>query len=355
MTVSLSRFELYILGPSPSYTDQIYGNGNQQCTVEVHVLKEGSQPAQTMPLSAAELASLTLVPYSTDLDGVLDTGWSCDQVSKGFDQGLHDRSRNHEVDASRSRLDAERQPDSKSAFQIVKRYLRADGVAAVSTRFMARIRLDDGAIYTTHFDDGNRAYESSITINPQRPYVLRVQDLTPQTDDAYANSNVQYIEFPVLHPITEFNVSVRTYFWTLPTGLWVHSQSTLGALREDPKLIWAFGRKPGDENAHRGAVIRQEVTALTITDFAADMPWLTDNVPLKLVARSMRALWCHFQLRFPDQGPVDMKLDWSVTDNFGCVHYFKLQASADSQALELVDSTRPTSRLLAEDISIATH
>ena len=69
----------------------------------------------------------------------------------------------------------------------------------------------------------------------------------------------------------------------------------------------------------------------------------------------MRALWCYVQLSYPGKGPVDMKLDWSITDNFGCVHYFKLQASADAKALDLVDSTRPTSRLLPGQTSIAKH
>jgi len=113
--------------------------------------------------------------------------------------------------------------------QTFYRYMRADRTG--NQKFMACVTLqtDEGPKkYSTHFDDGNEKYESSIIIDPQPVYTLRLSQLTASRNGVYHCTD------------KDNEIYVDTYYWGLPGGVYVLHQSFSNAGWTSSKLQWAF-------------------------------------------------------------------------------------------------------------------
>lgn len=308
MTTSMSIFTITIVGPNESFTNQLYANGNQQVTVTVNVTKTVDGVAT--PLSQSEMNSVTVAEYSSNVWQSMPTGWSCDTSQNQYDQGLRGGT-----------SFAARQSDSKNdATNVIYRYLRANsGVPPLQNyQFMARITLDNGTTYTTHYDTGDVAFESKITISPQRPYVINVSELTFSREDAY------HAEYKKNNAI-----DVDTYYWTLPSSLRVMSDYFEGQGYATSKLVYAYAIN-NDGNTFLGMAIHNYVTSLTLGDIGnlPDSSYSGTTVPLINSDRMMRG--ARYLCNDHNCSPTyDNYLYWSITDNLGCVSRFILKSNSD--------------------------
>ncbi|WP_449220213.1 hypothetical protein [Tistrella mobilis] len=307
MSMSLSLFTINIIGGNESYTSALYANGNQQVVVAVNVQKLVN--GVPTPLSSSETNSVTVVEYSANINAGLPVGWFCDTTANRYDQGLR---------GSSYRAEATAMPEVRAA-DVVKRYLRCDSRVnpLQNYQFMARIRLDDGKTYTTHFDDGGGAvFESKITIAPQRPYVITVGEMAYRRDDAY-NTEWQKGDY----------IDVDVYYWTLPSSLKIYDESFSNAGYWGSKLYYAAAINH-DSSTRLDMAIRYTVTSLTLGDIG-NIPksdYAGTQVPLSNGAGLMRAAryLCDSHSCSPT---YDNYLYWTITDNLGCVSRFTLKAN----------------------------
>jgi len=306
----LSEFSIGIMINDSSSTDALYANGNQQCKVFIRVLKESRDDDgswRVEPLSEAEKASLTVLPYSNELQPAQATGWSCDdKASDEFDEGLWRGTASVGLRGSPATTSV----GATTAPEEFYRYMSFDGKLAPvqPTTFMAYIKLDNGKQYTTHFDDGAKDFESSITIAPQRPYVLHVNDLMFYRSNAYSDGGI----------------TVNTYYWALPGGLRILRERFDGAGWSNAKLAYAYGmRKDGD--LRFGMAIRVGVTSLTLNEIdgtvssSAQVPLINSDC----ILRGAR----YANSNSPNGANYNNLMYWTITDNYGCESRFVLKAN----------------------------
>ncbi|WP_372013751.1 hypothetical protein [Tistrella mobilis] len=308
MSMSLSLFTINIIGGNESFTNALYANGNQQVVVAVNVQKlVNSVPT---PLSSSEVNSVTVVEYSSNINAGLPVGWFCDTTQNRYDQGLR---------GSSFRVEASAVPATRAAADVVSRYMRCDSRVnpLQNYQFMARIRLDDGTVYTTHFDDGGGAvFESKITIAPQRPYVITADEMNPWRDDAY-NTEWQKDDY----------IDVDVYYWTLPSSLKIYDESFSNAGYWTSKLYYAAAINY-DSSTRLIFAIRYTVTSLTLGDignlpnsgYAGTQVSLSHGDGLMRAARYL----CDSHSCSPTYNNY---LYWTITDNLGCVSRFTLKAN----------------------------
>src|SRR5262249_23025588 len=148
-------------------------------------------------------------------------------------------------------------------------------------RFMASITLDDGTRYSTHMNNGAVTFDSSVTIAPQQPYVLRAQDLTLNRQSAY-DPNV---------------VNVVIYYWALPDGLGIVKETFRNAGETSAKLEYAYALshvrpETGGGVFLMGMAIRRDVTHLTLGQIDPGIFFFGNvEVPLINSDSMLRAAW----------------------------------------------------------------
>lgn len=325
----LDEFKIGIMINDANSTDALYANGNQQCKVFIRVVKaiyvDEYSPAQVAPLSPTERQSLTVLPYSNELRPPQAMGWSCDvEASDTFDEGLWRGTASVGLRGSTATTSA----GANTAPEELYRYMRFDGRLAPlqPTTFMACITLDNGKQYTTHFDDGDKGFESSITIAPQRPYVLHVNDLMFNRSNAYSADSG--------------GVTVNTYYWALPGGLRIVRESFTGAGTSNPNLGYAYAMKQGGY-FRLGMAINVGVTSLTLRQIdgtISSSPYANDQVPLinsDCILRGAR----YANRNSPNTSNYDNLMYWTITDNYGCESRFVLKANWEDtgDTLELLN------------------
>lgn len=315
-TYSIKYFTITVIGANEGYTDQIYANGNQQCSVAINVQKQvyddSTGSYTTVPLSQSEKNSITVCMYSSDINAPLPSGWSCDTSKNQYDSGL----RGQGYSASLRSLNDGEASSRTQTWDSITRYIRC-GTSVTplqNYQFMARITLDNGKTYTTHYDDGNVSFESKITICPQRPYAIRVSELAARRDDPY---NYEYAKGKY--------VDVDVYYWTLPNNLKIMSDYFSGQGYATPKLVWAYAKN--DSNFFMGMAMHHDVTSLTLGDIG-HLPSNVDpatNINISVGANMMRGV--RYLRTDTSSGLYDNLLHWSITDNLGCVSRFVLKSN----------------------------
>ena len=315
----LSEFSIGILTNDGGSTDALYANGNQQCKVFIRVLKEvradKDSSWRVAPLSAGERQSLTVRPYSNQLLPQQAPGWSCDvNPSTEFDEGLWRGNASVGLRGSTSTTSV----GANTAIEEFYRYMRfnpkqSPPVAIQPTTFMACITLDDGRQYTTHFDDGDWQYESSITITPQRPYALHVNDLMSSPRDAYSAEDGK--------------VKVKIYYWALPAGLRIVREQFENGRSESTKLVYAYAIPDGSK-FRLGMAIKRDVTSLTINDIDSVSTASNKNAQIPLIHSNsiMRAARYYSDGKTTNNSNYDNLVYWTITDNYGCESRFVLKA-----------------------------
>ncbi len=333
MATKLSVFQIGIAGTTASSTNELYANNRQQCKVVINILKvtwDGSSWQKTN-LTQSEINSLTVLPYSAALFPPQAPGWSCDTAANSYTSGLRRSALSFEQSGPSSTAETVRQVASRStandAPEVFYRYMRS----ATTQRqdFMACVTLDDGTKYSTHYDNGDERYESVIGIQPQAPYALRVADLASSRQDAY---QVEY----------EKNkwIDVDTYYWTLPSGLWIHGESFSGAGWTTDKLEFAYGKRV-DNVLRLGMAIKVGVTSLTVGEIDGQVAsnYAPNQVPLINANTVMRG--ARYSNENTNNGAnYDYRLYWTVIDNFGCESRFVLIANTADKGdtLTLLDA-----------------
>lgn len=328
MATKLGVFQIGVSGSSSNTTNELYANNRQQCKLIINILKlkyEGGA-WQKMPLSTAEVNSLTVLPYSSALFPDQAPGWACDNSANGYTVGLRSpRAAVADAPSGVTQTVDEAASRTNDAPEVFYRYMRASTTQRQD--FMACVTLDGNQRYSTHYDNGgDEKYESFVGIQPQNPYTLRVSDLASSRQDAYSN---------------EFEkgkwVDVDTYYWTLPSGLWISSESYSGAGYTTSKLQYAYDNRK-DNRVRLGMAIKLGVTSLTLNEIYSAAPSGSSQVPLINANTAMRGA------RYSQDGvggsSYDNRLYWNIIDNFGCESRFVLIAnSGDSgNTLTLLDA-----------------
>jgi hypothetical protein len=320
-TQTLSTFKIGIIGPNESYSDQLYANGNQQMSVFIYVSKQEFDPAtgswKAVLLTPSEQSSLTVVQYSSSVDASLPPGWSCDSTKNQFDQGLRGSS------YQAYQQDIEADAGAKAQWESYTRYLRA-GTSVVPLQgyqFMARIRLDDGKVYTTHYSDADHDFESKITVTPQRPYIIQVAELVCKREDPF---HQDYDKEPL---------DVDTYYWTLPSSLRILGEEFSGEGLSSSKLAYAYVRNEGSLRV--GAAIKFTVTSLTLGDIGYMPSSVSGSTPVTIINSpyTMRGLRYYYDWYDGAGKPptFNNNMYWTVIDNLGCRSRFILRANSDDK------------------------
>ncbi|NYZ16080.1 hypothetical protein HL658_26370 [Azospirillum sp. RWY-5-1] len=333
-TMTLDTFRIGIVGQNESYSNQLYANGNQQLPVFINIQKQVFQNNQwvAVNLSSSEAASLRVVQYSSSTSPALPPGWSMDTSRNQYDQGLRgSATRSLALPDAEDGDGEDTAPESRSAemrgsWQVFYLYLRAGTTVTPVTdyQFMAYVRLDDGTVYTTHSTVNSKPYESKITVSPQRPYVIRVDEMLdregkPKRDDAYTSeySKGCYVD-------------VDVYYWPLPSSLRVMSQEFSNMGWWSNKLAYPYDKT--DDGLRIGAALKDGVTSLTLGDIGSMPSGVsgTTNVPIVNGAGLLRALRYSCTC-CSKSNSYDMLMNWSVTDNLGCVSKFVLKANSEDK------------------------
>lgn len=205
---------------------------------------------------------------------------------------------------------------ANTATEELYRYMRFDGRLAPlqPTTFMACITLDNGKQYTTHFDDGDKGFESSITIAPQRPYVLHVNDLMFNRSNAYSAESGK--------------ITVDTYYWALPGGLRLVKESFDGQGNSSEKLLYAYAIRDGGK-FRLGMAIKRGVTNLTLRQIDGNNTATNRDAQIPLITSDsmLRGARYYADGKTTNDSNYSNLMYWIITDNYGCESRFVLKAN----------------------------
>lgn len=299
-------------------TNALYANGRHQCKVQVELIIEretlGGLWEATTPLEA-ERESVSVTRYSSNVNEPLPGGWSCDHGKNIYDTGLW---------RGNAELQPSTEPDVETGLtmDLIDRYLRfSPGVPIETVRFMARVVVD-GVAYTTSYVLGGSAHDSSISVTPVRPYILKAADMAEYVDyDAFIGETAD----------------VDIYYWTPPSGLTFVADRGLDA----PLFIPSEGRqcmtsfiKNASWSGNKIGVIRLSRQVLYLSDVHQGLqsPGYDSVVRFNQVSTIMRAV----RLKsFLVQGNGDSRSKWRLWDNYGCEHVFWLEAFNNGNKIRL--------------------
>lgn len=325
----LKSFTITVGGGASS--NAFYANGNQQCKVTIDILKQSYSNNSWVKtdLTQEEINSLTVMTYSDQLypNPPLPAGWSCDRDKNVYTEGL----RGSTYAAMEEPSDAELAVQASTTNEVPQtfyRYMRADRTG--NQKFMACVTLytDAGPVrYSTHFDNGDERYESSIIIDPQPAYTLRLSQLSASKNSVYHCGD------------KDNEINVDTYYWTLPSGVWILSESFSNAGWTNSKLQYAFVI-PKDGYVRMGVAVRLGVTSLNLGEIDGGLPsqYWSVQVPLIPGNNMLRAVW-YESWASNNGGNYNRDLSWSITDNYGCASRFVLRAKDTSgKELTLIDA-----------------
>lgn len=310
MASRLDRFHVSISGGANTISG-LYANGRQQCKVRIEVLKVGSD-FKVQPLSAAEIASLTLLPVGVELFPPQKPGWFCDDAPNPYDEA------NDSLAVARLSPEA---PPANEAPQTFYRYLRCDLRKATTGDFMACITLDDGQKISTHFSSSEMSFNSSVTIKTRSPYVLQPRELELQRTIGFSK------EFGKKRVIT-----VEQFNWYLPPNLRVESLSFVGfptVVGVNPDVHWSYVANHGDLFA--SGMVNKDTRSLCLGDLMSGGPfyipdWAERSYNIGLIDAGQVAIrtlryFCQGSGATPDRWQAG---ECTLIDNFGCESRFAL-------------------------------
>lgn len=320
----LAHFEISLPSGQPS-TTALYANGRHQCKVTTDVIVERETEEgywERVRMTDEERESLTVTLYSGNVNQPLPAGWHCDKEKNIYDSGLWVRGGEPEVESH-----AEKVLDEKTPLQneVVERYMRVDPDRPIdSIKFMARIVLG-GITYTTNYS-GEVSFDSSVTILPTRPYVLKVDDLNVYVDrqafsDNYASAVVHYwspkaglrflvnrgLDTPLSVPDEGF-LFQTTYIKSLSL---LYTKVGVVTSRDDPSV------------------------GIPISAIYSQHPSGSKLVRFNQVLTNMRAVIVLVSRPLSVNG--DARSKWRLWDSFGCEHIFWLQVTDNGASVELKD------------------
>jgi hypothetical protein len=329
--VQLSSFKIAVVGEA-----RMYANGNQQCKIEIQVDKqiynETTSRWDSKPLSSNEIQSIKIVSYSSDLNASLPRGWYYDIDKNEFDVGFlssgfsarsvlsAEEPISYSSDMERSDLPRSEMSmpiDFRASFEIYNRYLRCSSSVAIQPeKLMAVIKLDNGQTYSTHSIAG----ESNITVIPVRAYRIAVNDLlNPRRVDALTYMIFMY--------------DVDVYYWQLPNGLKIKREDFSGEGFSGVKIVFVSD-KIHDKRLYKSAIIKKDVTSLSLKDIFS--PVMNQDIPLEGNDRFIRALRTS-SIFEKATGVYDNRVNYKVTDNFGCEHKFIFKSKDNYNLIEILD------------------
>lgn len=321
---SLLHFKVGLAGGAGS-SGSLYNNGHHQCKVSVEVVKGARNDLgvwSAVELTAQERESITLVTCSNGTDEALPPGWSCDTQRNIFDLGLWEHTEKkelHEDVAETFIFDCK--------VERISRYLRMDPSADFkSVTLIAQIALG-GEIYTTNFSRGGVVFESSVTIEPVRPYRLNVSDLT------------EYVDHSALLEGRAYGIC---YYWTPPVGLTFTYSGGLSRpikFSEEGEFFntsYVYSNSEG-HGSKAGVVVGKDAVGLQLrlsdVHHGYHFPYYNPAFRFNEQPTIMRAILLH------DKMPVrneDSSSVWWMWDNHGNRHSFKL-ATDGAYRLKLMD------------------
>lgn len=308
----LRHFEIKLPGGQPS-TNALYANGRHQCKVLVEVAVDRQTSAggwESVMLTPEERDSLSVTLYSSDMNPPLPNGWHCDNGKNQYDAGILGQLIN-EGDTR-----DENEHGKNAGIEVVERYMRCGtGGSGDPVRLMARIVVG-GVVYTTNSVVNGRPYDSSVSITPTKPYVLRVADLNSYIDrDAFS----------------DVYGKVYVYYW-YPKGN-LRFVETLGL--DNPLSVPGEGdgfqtshSKSWDSSSKRGYKfgVNKNHNLIAKLFMSSIYRWHAygDNniVEFSRIATPMRAVWLETKADLVVS--ENSKSRWRLWDNFGCEHVFWL-------------------------------
>lgn len=299
-------------------TNALYANGHHQCQVNIEVTLEQRLPGgrwERVPLTAGQRNSITLAEFSADPHQGLPEGWGCDQEKNKYNLGLWKPGSTEDLPEASA---------AASQQDVVARFLRVAPEHIQTQRFMASITINGKTITTNSADVAGSAV-SWVIVSPVRPYLLGVDELTPYVDEtAYQGSNP--------------TVLVSVYYWTPPAGLSFFDN--LGVSHPVPVshegyafTTAVFSREFGP--AKVGVVVGRDGMGQSIymNDVQRNVyPDKNPRIEFNKRETIMRAI--RFAGPIPGDAPSVFN-DWTVRDNYGCEHRYRLGYKASGGALTL--------------------
>ncbi|CAI0813483.1 Uncharacterised protein [Serratia quinivorans] len=208
--VMISQFTISL--PNGS---QFYANGRQQIPVLITIQKQEfiqSVGWRNVDLNNEERGSVTVREIN---QSTMPSGWSVDTLPNEFTKGIRGLS----VDENRENLKPPL-PTPYAGAERIFRYLRS---SVINTRiFMAEVTMqyrDDNnqiqrRVITTSFNEDGIIFSSNITLRPLQPLRFLASELNLDTDIGHSRSDYK-----------GHWAEVMVYYWTLPSGVRVHSDS----------------------------------------------------------------------------------------------------------------------------------
>jgi len=325
-SVRLGHFEIQT-ETAEDKTRALYTNGRHQCKLVVLIAKNVADESgnwQFAALTAAERNSLTVTQYATNPDAPLPTGWHCDTDKDKYDPGLWP-PRGSETNSTTLSSSPAKPSIASGPLEMVERYMRVNaGQPIQSYRFMARIQIA-GKVYTTNYTDDDASFNSWVEIQPERPYVLRVAQLVRYIDNRAFEDKAR-------------NIYIDVHYWTPPRGLqFIQNVGIANPLNiKDEGRFFNTSDFISVPNDKSGILVERD--SLEERVFMADVQQgiYSGNGPdieYRRCFKVMRALKLHGGV------PATPHRDtghWSLLDNFGCEHKFRLKLGG-TPSLELTD------------------
>lgn len=320
------------------FTNKLYANGRHQCEVVVEVIKERINDFgewERIELSKQELASVSIVAFSSEGVQALPSGWKCDEVKNIYCKGLWTREKNGDPE-----------PDSYVSpplVQRVYRYLSFSSQGDMSAVAVIAHMILDHRVYLSKTLEEGGCFNSFVTIQPVTPFRLSVKDLTVDVD--YAVSQ------------TEFHA--RVIYWTPPQGVvFVENQGLdrpLGMEYEGDHFQTCYAyTKIGNSSPHKAGVVTKAVGAIMREDIFKPYGSSMYNYYVRTGYRPtiMRAFTA-YSLYLKVDRVENSQSTWSLIDNFGNLQEF-IMDSAGSGSTDgvLLRDKGPDTRLITFEIRL---
>lgn len=309
--VRVRDFKIKLVGDEV-YTNELYANGLQQCKVFIYLRLEEEYEKdkwRQIALTNAQRASVTVASYSANPNEALAAGWRCDTQKNIYDSGLW-RSGVDEQEVVE--VPVQTVAGSGPFTEVIERYMRFDRNIAPTQvqRFMARVVVG-GQVYTTN---SNGVDNSSVSIFPTIPYLLRVQDL-----EAIHDGSAQH----------DSSTDVDVAYYRIRGGLRIVSHTGLekpmNVILEGDHFQTSFLQainKDGYKYCKAGIVVRKDAPGaeLRVNDIHKGVNGSNPPVRYNLGSTMFCTVKMWFKVYLGVAG--DNKCRWHLRDNYGCEHVF---------------------------------
>lgn len=327
-SVRLDHFEIQTEMGNVS-TNALYANGRHQCKVVVLIAKKVDVHGlwTFSELTPTERDSLTITEYSSNPDAPLPVGWSVDRDKNIYDSGLW-RERSTDQENSRSVKASSQRAFISGRVEMLERFLRVNPNQPIEVkRFMARIKVG-GKVYTTNYQDDDSIFNSRVEVQPVRPYILRAADLVHYPDvRVYEDKNK--------------NIHVDVHYWKPPRGLVFIQNVGISNPLDVKNEGWSFKTSDLTSSGFNlrkcGIVIGKDTLEQRI--FMSDVqrgiyPDDGPEIEFNRWRTVMRAIMLDGGVS-PLSGRGNGH--WTVLDNYGCEHKYRLLVDFSPHSVELTD------------------